>query len=60
MLEEAEVQCPVCWEMILLEVDISAGSASYTEDCSVCCHPMRIDLRVGEGEDFEISVTSEA
>jgi len=39
MLEEAVVTCPACWEQIVLELDLSGGSAVYTEDCSVCCGP---------------------
>lgn len=26
MLEDAEVSCPYCWETIVLELDLSAGS----------------------------------
>lgn len=54
MLEETEVTCPCCWETIILEIDLSAGSQTYTEDCSVCCRPMTVRVRVGHaGVDEE-------
>ena len=56
----ARVQCPSCWEAIELEVDVSAGSAEYAEDCAVCCRPMLVKVRVGEdGEDFSVEVEAE-
>jgi transcription elongation factor Elf1 len=59
MLEEAEVSCPYCGETIVLELDLSAGSQVYTEDCSVCCQPMQVRLTVGEDEDFQVAVETE-
>lgn len=60
MLEETEVTCPCCWETISLLVDLSAGSADYTEDCPVCCRPMSVHLRVGEDGDFDLHVSPES
>ena len=60
MLEEAEVTCPYCWETIALELDLSAGSQTYTEDCSVCCRPIVVHLRVSDdGEGFEVDARAE-
>lgn len=60
MLEEATVTCPCCWEEIILELDLSAGSARYTEDCSVCCRPMLVQLTVrDEDGGFEVQVSAE-
>ena len=60
MLEEAEVTCPYCWETIVLEVDLSAGSQRYTEDCSVCCRPIVVHVRVSdEDESFEVDARTE-
>lgn len=60
MLESVTVTCPACWEEIELEVDLSAGSAVYVEDCSVCCRPMTVRVSVGEvGGDFSVDVTGE-
>jgi hypothetical protein len=43
------IQCPYCWESYETQVDLSAGSASYVEDCQVCCRPM--DVSVGVRDD---------
>lgn len=60
MLEEAAVTCPCCWEEILLELDLSGGSAVYTEDCSVCCQPILVRLQVDEGTgEFQVSAEAE-
>jgi hypothetical protein len=60
VLEEAEVTCPYCWETIALELDLSAGSQTYTEDCSVCCRPIVVHLRVSDdGEGFEVDARAE-
>lgn len=47
-LEVRPVQCPYCWEEIELQLDPSAGDATYTEDCHVCCQPIVVYLRVDE------------
>ena len=59
MIESAVVQCPYCWESIELDVDLSAGSSVYTEDCPVCCHPMSVRLEVREGAEYSIEVLAE-
>lgn len=51
MLEEAEATCPYCWETIPLLLDLSGGSQTYVEDCSVCCQPIVVRLEVDEGAD---------
>src|SRR5690242_3459616 len=40
------VQCPYCGEMFDAAVDLSAGDASYIEDCQVCCQPIEFNLVV--------------
>ncbi len=45
MLEETvSLTCPYCGETLDINVDCSAGSQSYIEDCEVCCRP--IELRM--------------
>lgn len=58
-LESAEVCCPACWETIELSVDLSAGSAAYTEDCPVCCQPMLVRLDVDDEGAFRVEVEAE-
>lgn len=59
MIEEVEVTCPYCWETLVLEVDLSAGSQVYTEDCQVCCQPMVVRVAVGEGDSHVVEVERE-
>jgi hypothetical protein len=40
------IQCPYCGEPFETQVDSSAGSASYIEDCQVCCRPIEIAVEV--------------
>jgi len=43
------VACPYCGEVILLRLDLLAGSQIYVEDCQVCCQPIEVSVRVAEG-----------
>jgi hypothetical protein len=45
-LQSLSVQCPYCGETFDTVVDPSAGSASYIEDCQVCCQPIEFRLDV--------------
>lgn len=59
MTVEEEVQCPYCWEVVAIEVDASAGSARYTEDCPVCCQPMTVSLHVADDGAYAVEVQRE-
>lgn len=50
MPEFVPAACPYCGEPIELMVDDSAGSASYVEDCPVCCRPMQVEVDAVDGE----------
>jgi hypothetical protein len=41
--------CPYCWERYETQVDLSAGSCSYVEDCQVCCQPIQLSIEVDDG-----------
>jgi hypothetical protein len=43
----------------MLEIDASAGSQSYTEDCPVCCQPMLVALRVADDGGYDVEVQRE-
>jgi len=61
MIEETTVSCPACWETIELSLDLSAGTQTYTEDCSVCCNPMTVHLWVADdGEEYTVEVEAES
>lgn len=60
MLETVQRSCPYCGEVIDTTVDPSGGSAQYIEDCSVCCRPIRFDLRISfDGELEELILCRE-
>ncbi|MGB6451757.1 MAG: CPXCG motif-containing cysteine-rich protein [Steroidobacteraceae bacterium] len=40
------VQCPYCGESFETLLDLSPGSASYIEDCEICCQPIQFSLEV--------------
>jgi hypothetical protein len=42
------VQCPYCGEPFETLLDLSGGSASYVEDCQVCCQPIDFRLEVDQ------------
>ena len=59
MTETHEAVCPYCWETIELELDLSAGDQTYSEDCSVCCQPLLVRLTVGEAGSYAVDVQRE-
>ena len=46
------VSCPYCGESFETLVDVSAGSASYIEDCQICCQPIEMSLAVNDSGEF--------
>jgi len=58
-MDEFEAQCPCCWELITLELDLSAGSQIYTEDCPVCCQPLRVALTMAPDGSYTVDVARE-
>ncbi len=47
------VHCPYCGEPFETLIDLSAGSASYVEDCQVCCQPIEFTVQVGHAGALE-------
>jgi Cysteine-rich CPXCG len=47
--EPYTIECPYCGECFETLLDLSAGSASYIEDCRVCCQPIEFDVRTDAG-----------
>lgn len=43
-----EVQCPYCAEVYETQVDLTAGSFTYVEDCQVCCQPIELYVEVND------------
>lgn len=40
------VQCPYCAESYETQVDLTAGSFVYVEDCQICCQPIELFVEV--------------
>jgi len=58
-LEQAHsITCPHCWETIIVWLDLSGGSQSYVEDCSVCCRPIALTFEA-DGDQL-VSITADA
>jgi hypothetical protein len=46
--EFVTVACPYCGEPFGTQVDLSAGSCAYIEDCQVCCQPIELTLSIDD------------
>lgn len=53
MIEWITIDCPYCGERYETSADPSGGSASYVEDCAVCCSPIVVQLIVGTDDQIE-------
>jgi hypothetical protein len=42
------VNCPYCAEQYETQVDLTAGSFTYVEDCQICCQPIELYVEVNE------------
>jgi Cysteine-rich CPXCG len=42
------VQCPYCAESYETQVDLTAGSFVYVEDCQICCQPIELFVEINE------------
>jgi hypothetical protein len=47
------IQCPYCGESFETLIDLSAGSATYIEDCQVCCQPIEFKVQVDPAGTLE-------
>jgi hypothetical protein len=45
-LEPVDLPCPWCGEPQYLAIDRAEGAHQFIEDCSVCCQPMLITVRL--------------
>lgn len=51
------VDCPYCGEHFETDVDRSAGSQDYIEDCPVCCRPIEFRIEIGINEELLSVIT---
>ncbi|NCV51979.1 MAG: CPXCG motif-containing cysteine-rich protein, partial [Gammaproteobacteria bacterium] len=54
MWDFVEIMCPYCGEFQQTDVDISAGSQDYWQDCQVCCCPILFELTVDDDQAFQV------
>lgn len=52
--EESEILCPYCGEPNTVFFEASEGAHQTVTDCTVCCRPIRLDVRPGEDEGFDV------
>ena len=48
MGEPVTIDCRYCGDTFFTQIDVSAGSQRYVEDCAVCCRPIEIAIEVGD------------
>lgn len=53
LVQETFFDCPYCGERVSALLDLSAGDASYIEDCEVCCRPLAIRFSAEDGRLLE-------
>lgn len=58
-IETLSVDCPNCGEPHLLTLDCTADTEPFTEDCSVCCRPMIVQVEYPGNRLPEVQVRSE-
>ena len=59
LLQEKDIGCPYCGEIITILVDGSVEDQQYIEDCQVCCQPMVIQVMVSTQGDCQVEASDE-
>jgi len=59
LLDEQNIHCPYCGEIIEILLDPSEGDQHYIEDCQVCCRPIEVFTHVDESGHAKAEVRSE-
>lgn len=52
-----DVQCPFCGEVSPVTVDATEGSNALIEDCTVCCHPIQLNIECEDGEVLAVDIS---
>ncbi len=58
-LEEREISCPYCGEVIAILLDCSVHEQNYIEDCQVCCRPISFKLWQDFDGDINLTISHE-
>ncbi|MGV8940614.1 MAG: CPXCG motif-containing cysteine-rich protein [Lysobacter sp.] len=59
MLPSIPIHCPCCGELVELLIDDSIEQQDYTEDCQVCCRPIRVSVVILD-DIPQVSVSGES
>ncbi|MBT8047726.1 MAG: CPXCG motif-containing cysteine-rich protein [Xanthomonadales bacterium] len=59
MLQETDICCPYCGEIITLLIEPAEQDQQYTEDCQVCCQPIVILTRLLSGGETTVEARRE-
>lgn len=59
LLQPVLLDCPYCAEPIEILVDCSIEEQQYTEDCTVCCQPMLLQVCVSPDGEASVSAQPE-
>ncbi|MFA7555660.1 MAG: CPXCG motif-containing cysteine-rich protein, partial [Spongiibacteraceae bacterium] len=54
-LVSTNVTCPYCGEYFEALIDSSEGDSEYTEDCYVCCRPIKFYCRVSDTDQLTVT-----
>lgn len=58
-LQETEIGCPYCGEIITVLLDESESEQQYIEDCQVCCRPIVFRVYASLEGDLGVEVFAE-
>lgn len=58
-MEEQQIQCPYCGEMLTVLIDCSVNQQQYIEDCQVCCQPINFDISISSDGSLAVEVKTE-
>ncbi len=50
MFDESEILCPYCGEPNTVFFDAGEGAHSTVTDCTVCCRPIKLAIRIEEDQ----------
>jgi hypothetical protein len=58
-LQESDIGCPYCGEVITILIDPSIDTQQYIEDCQVCCRPIEVFVAPGSDGSIRVAVRGE-
>lgn len=58
-LQDKDIQCPYCGQLLTILIDCSVSHQRYVEDCQVCCRPIIFDVTVGFDGEVTVGAAQE-